>query len=151
MSEGPGAREAGLLTSLRGLMSTGLTLAETRLALLGNELEEQKVRIVEGLVLAVAGLFVLGVGVALFCALVLLLFWEGYRLPALALLTVAFVAGGGWLLATARRRLRSEGGPFRASLEELRQDRATVGGDAVRDGHAIPDPGPAGGSAASAP
>ncbi len=118
--------EAGLLASLRGLLVTGLDIAQARLALLGNELEEQKVRIVEGLVLAVAGLFVLGVGVALFCGLVLLLFWEGYRLPALALLTLAFLGGGGWLLTLARRRLRSEGGPFRASLDELRQDRAAL-------------------------
>lgn len=118
--------EAGLLASLRGLMGTGLDIVEARLALLGNELEEQKVRIVEGLVLAVAGLFALGVGVALFCGLVLMLFWEGYRLPALALLTLAFLAGGGWLLTQARRRLRSEGSPFRASLDELRQDRAAL-------------------------
>ncbi len=119
-------QETGLLASLRGLLATGLDIAQARLALLGNELEEQKVRIVEGLVLAVAGLFVLGVGVALFCGLVLLLFWEGYRLPALALLTLVFLGGGGWLLAQARRRLRSEGGPFRASLDELRQDRAAL-------------------------
>lgn len=126
MSDEASPRAAGLLASLRGLLLTGLALAENRLALLSNELEEQKVRIVHGLVMAVAGLFVLGVGLVLFCGFVLLLFWEGYRLPALAVLTLGFLGAGAWLLVSASRRLRTEGGPFRASVEELRQDRASV-------------------------
>lgn len=126
MSDEASPRAAGLLVSLRGLLLTGLALAENRLALLSNELEEQKVRIVHGLVMAVAGLFVLGVGLVLFCGFVLLLFWEGYRLPALAVLTLGFLGAGAWLLVSASRRLRTEGGPFRASVEELRQDRASV-------------------------
>ncbi len=122
----PAGRSAGLLASLRGLLLTGLSLAENRLALLSNELEEQKVRIVHGLVMAVAGLFVLGVGLVLFCGFVLMLFWEGYRLPALAVLTVGFLGAGAWLLLRANRRLRTEGGPFAASVAELRADRAAA-------------------------
>lgn len=118
----------GLLGSMRGLVRSALALAETRLALLSNELEEQKLRLVQGLVMAVAGLFVLGVGLVLFVGFVLLLFWEGYRLPALAALTLGFLGAGTWLLASARGRLRSEGGPFGASLAELRADRAAVEG-----------------------
>lgn len=117
---------AGLMSSLRGLLRTGLALAENRLALLSNELEEQKLRLVHGLVMAVAGLFVLGVGLVLLCGFVLLLFWEDYRLPALAVLTVAFLGAGTWLLVQARRRLRTAGGPFAASVAELRADRAAV-------------------------
>lgn len=116
----------GLMASLRGLLRTGLALAENRLALLSNELEEQKLRLVHGLVLAVAGLFVLGVGLVLLCGFVLLLFWEGYRLPALAILTLAFLAAGAGLLVQARRRLRTAGGPFAASVAELRADRTAV-------------------------
>lgn len=119
---------AGLLGSLRSLLATGLGLLETRLAILGNELEEQKVRLVEGLMLAVAGLLVLGVGLTLLCGLVLLLFWEGYRLQALAVLTLCFLGGGAALLALSRRRLRADGGPFRTTLDELRQDRAALDG-----------------------
>lgn len=116
----------GLLASLRGVLASGLSLLETRLALLGTELEEQKIRLVQGLLLALAGLFVLGVGVTLFCGLVLMLFWEGYRLPALAVLTLGFLGVGVALLIAARRRLRAEGGPFRATLDELRLDRAAL-------------------------
>lgn len=128
MSEQAGPLSAGLLSSLRGLLMSGLALAETRLALLSNELEEQKLRLVQGLVMALAGLFVLGVGLVLFVGLVLLLFWDGYRLPALAALTLVFLGAGAWLLVSARRRLRSDGGPFGATLAELRADRAAVAG-----------------------
>jgi uncharacterized membrane protein YqjE len=131
VSEQAGPRSAGLLASLRGLLMSGLALAETRLALLSNELEEQKLRLVQGLVMAVAGLFVLGVGLVLFAGFVLLLFWDGYRLPALAALTLGFLGAGAWLLA--RRRLRSDGGPFGATLAELRADRAAVAGRDDRD------------------
>ena len=133
MSEQAGPRSAGLLASLRGLLMSGLALAENRLALLSNELEEQKLRLVHGLVMAVAGLFVLGVGLVLFVGFVLLLFWDGYRLPALAVLTLGFLGAGAWLLASARRRLRSDGGPFGATLAELRADRAAVAGRDDRD------------------
>lgn len=133
MSEQAGPLSAGLLSSLRGLLMSGLALAETRLALLSNELEEQKLRLVQGLVMALAGLFVLSVGLVLFVGLVLLLFWDGYRLPALAALTMGFLGAGAWLLVSARRRLRSDGGPFGATLAELRADRAAVAGRDDRD------------------
>ena len=133
MSDNAGPRSAGLLASLRGLLLSGLALAENRLALLSNELEEQKLRLVQGLVMAVAGLFVLGVGLVLFAGFVLLLFWESYRLPALAALTLGFLGAGAWLLASARRRLRSEGGPFGATLAELRADRAAIEGRSDKD------------------
>lgn len=133
MSEQAGPLSAGLLSSLRGLLMSGLALAETRLAILSNELEEQKLRLVQGLVMALAGLFVLSVGLVLFVGLVLLLFWDGYRLPALAALTLGFLGAGAWLLVSARRRLRSDGGPFGATLAELRADRAAVAGRDDRD------------------
>jgi uncharacterized membrane protein YqjE len=122
----PDATGAGLMASLRGLLCTGLALAENRLALLSNELEEQKLRLVYGLVMVVAGLFVLGVGLVLMCGFVLQLLWEGYRLPALAVLTLAFLGAGAWLLARARRHLHTIGGPIAASVDELRADRVAV-------------------------
>jgi uncharacterized membrane protein YqjE len=69
----------------------------------------------------------------LFAGFVLLLFWESYRLPALAALTLGFLGAGAWLLASARRRLRSEGGPFGATLAELRADRAAIEGRSDKD------------------
>ncbi len=71
MSEASGS---GLLGNLRALADAGLDLVQTRLALLGNELEEQKVRVVEGLVLALAGVLLLVVASVLLCGFVVMLF-----------------------------------------------------------------------------
>ena len=55
---------------------------------------------------ALLGLLLLGLGLLLLIAFVLVLLWDGYRLPALGVLTVLCVAGGLLLLQAAKRRLR---------------------------------------------
>ena len=124
MSEASGA---GLLGNLRALADAGLDLVQTRLALLGNELEEQKVRVVEGLVLALAGVLLLVVATVLLCGFVVMLFAEGYRLAALGVITAAFAGAGAWLVARGGQRLRGGGVPFQASMDELRKDREAIG------------------------
>jgi uncharacterized membrane protein YqjE len=112
----------GLLASLRTLLETGVQLARVRVELLGNELEEQKLRLAHGLVLAVAGVLMLLVAVLLACGFVLLLVQEGHRLAALGVMAVAVTAGGVALLRAGSTRLRSPAGVFPATLEELRRD-----------------------------
>lgn len=116
----------GLLASLRRAVDTGLELAQVRLALLGTELEEQKLRIASGLALGALGILATAVGTVLLCGLILLLAGEAYRLTALVVLTLLFLAGGALLVAAATRRLHSAGSMFQASVHELKQDWATV-------------------------
>lgn len=116
----------GFLAPLRALADSGLELLRVRLELLGNELEEQKVRITEGLLMAMLGAMLIALAALLVCLFVLVLFWEGYRLPALAVMTVLVMAGGVWLLQAGRRRLRSGGAMFQATLEELQHDRESL-------------------------
>jgi len=122
----PGAAGGGLLVSLRRLIATALELGQTRLELIGNELEEQKLRILAGLVWAALGVMMVGVGVVLLAGCIVLLFWEGYRLQALAVLTFAFLAGGALMLRHATARLKTPAGAFAASIAELAQDRAAL-------------------------
>ncbi len=117
---------AGFLAPLRALADSGLELLRVRLELLGNELEEQKVRITEGLLLAMLGAMLIALAALLVCLFVLVMFWDGYRLQALGVMTVLVVGAGVMLLQAGRRRLRSSGAMFQASLEELRQDRETL-------------------------
>ena len=127
MTEGrPGPPGGGLFVSLRRLIATALELAQVRLELLGTELEEQKLRILDGLVWAALGVLLLGVGLALFAGFVVLLVGEGYRLQALGALTLLFLAGGALLLRHARARLKTPPGAFAASVAELVQDRSAV-------------------------
>jgi uncharacterized membrane protein YqjE len=116
----------GLLASLRTLLHTGVQMARVRIELLGNELEEQKLRLAHGLMLAVAGLLLLLVALVLACGFVLLLVQEGHRLAALAVMVLAIGGGGVALVRAGTARLRSPAGIFQATLDELARDRAAL-------------------------
>lgn len=120
---GPGTA-GGLFDSLRRLLATALGLAQVRLALFGTELEAEKLRLFDALWRAALGLLFLGVALVLAVAFVLLLFQDTYRLAALGVTVLLFIAAGAGLLAWARAGLRAgEGGPFALSLGELQRDR----------------------------
>ncbi len=122
----PGATGGGLFVSLRRLIGTALELGQVRLELLGTEIEAQKIRILGGLIWAAFGVMCLFVGVVLLAGCIVFLFGEGYRLQALAVLTLAFLAGGGFAIRHARERLKTPPGAFAASVGELAQDRAAL-------------------------
>jgi len=126
---GPNVPPLGLFASLRRLLGTALELAQVRLALLGTELERAGQRLLDGLLWGGAALIVLGVGLLLLCAFLLMLVREDYRLAALGGLTVIFLGTAVWLLQTARSRLRSLQNLFELSLNELKQDLPTGGRD----------------------
>jgi len=126
---GPNVPPLGLFASLRRLLGTALELAQVRLALLGTELERAGQRLLDGLLWGGAALIVLGVGLLLLCAFLLMLVREDYRLAALGGLTVIFLGTAVWLLQTARSRLRNLQNLFELSLNELKQDLPTGGRD----------------------
>ena len=126
MGQGETGPAKGLFASLGRLAGTALEMAQVRLDLLGTELELEKERILSGLLFGMAALLVLGVGVVLCCGFVILLLWEGYRLPALGVMALFFVALGVHLLRAAQRRLRTPGGIFASSVAELARDRADL-------------------------
>jgi uncharacterized membrane protein YqjE len=122
MSETP--QGLGLFASLRQLLCTAVDTLELRLALLSNEIEQEKLRLFDGLLWAGLALLLLGLGALLLCAFVVVLFWDSHRLLALGTLALLFLGAGGWLLVRARVRLRSRGGLFNSSVAELARDRA---------------------------
>ena len=118
------------MQSLRRLADTAVGMVQVRLELFGTELEQEKQRLFDALLRAALGLLLTGLALVLAIAFVVLLFQEGYRLPAIGVLTLLFGGIGGWLLHGARTRLRSgSDGPFGLSLSEMRRDR-----DALRGG-----------------
>lgn len=116
----------GLFVSVRRLLATLLELAQVRLELVAAEIEIEKLRLFDALLLALAALLGLGVGAVMLCAFVVVLAGEAHRLAALGALALLFIGGSGLALREARARLRSPGTLFDASAAELARDRAEL-------------------------
>ena len=113
-----------MFTSLRQLLATVVETAQVRLALLSNEIEQEKLRLFDALLWAGLALLLLGLGAVLLCAFIVVLFWDSHRLLALGALSALFLGAGLWLMQAARQRLQTPGGLFSASAQELGRDRA---------------------------
>jgi uncharacterized membrane protein YqjE len=120
------ASRAGLFESLRQLLHTALELAQVRLELLVTDLQLEKLRLVEVALRALLGLLLLGLGLLLLIGFLLMLLWDGYRLPALGVLTLLCIGGGLLLLHAAKRRLREGDELFAATRAEFERDRAAL-------------------------
>ena len=121
---GPNVPASGLFASLRRLLGTALELAQVRLELLSSEVEFEKRRLFDSLLRAAIGLSLLGVGLVLLCAFLILLMSENYRLAALGVMALLILIAALLLLGSARQRLRSPKGVFSASVSELKRDRS---------------------------
>lgn len=116
----------GLFASLRRLLGTLLEIAQVRLELLGTDLELEKQRLFDALLLGLLALLMAGVGLVLLCGFIILLFWDGYRLAAVGVMMMLVLLTAVWLVRAARRRLQTPNGIFEASLAELQRDRAEL-------------------------
>ena len=130
------ASPPGLVDSLRRLLGGALESVQVRLDLLAVELEQEKRRLLQALLLGALALLMLGVGTVLLVGLLLLLLQEGYRLAALAVLALAFLGGGFALVRLAGQRLASPGGIAAATRGELARDRQALVGQGAGNGAA---------------
>lgn len=120
--------ESGLLASARRLLSTLTAIASTRLELLGNELQEERLRLTQMLFFALSALFCFGMGIMLLTAFVVVLFWDDNRLAAIAVPGILFFAAGALLTVLLRGKAREKSSLFSASLAELAEDRQHLEG-----------------------
>ncbi len=116
----PGGRE-GFFAALQNIAATLLAIGQTRLELLGNELEAEKLRTLRMLLLALAGVFCAGVGVLLVVALLTLLLWE-QRLGLVLALALLFLAAAVVFYRALMRMVNSPASAFAATLAELNED-----------------------------
>jgi uncharacterized membrane protein YqjE len=116
------SQPTGLLESLKRLTGTLLSIIQTRLELLANELEEERLRVRQMLFYGSVALFLFSMATMLLTVFVVVLFWNSYRLEVLGGLTVLFLCAGllVWnaLLRVARERPKL----FSTSLAELTDD-----------------------------
>jgi len=117
------AESTGLMESLERLAGTVLAIFQTRLELLSNEMEEERVRIEQMLLYGSVALFFFGLAIMLLTAFIVVLFWDSHRLLVLGGFTALFFVAGLLVLNELRRVAREKSKLFSASLAELADDR----------------------------
>lgn len=120
-------KPAGVLGSLKGWVATLVEVAHTRLEILSTEVEEEKLRIVQMLLFAVAALFFLGLGIVFVALFATVLFWETHRLFTLGALALLFLAAGSGAAFLWHGKAREKSRLFADSLGELAKDRSRLG------------------------
>ena len=113
----------GVLASLRGLAATAAAIAQTRLELLGNELQEYGIHGLRMLALIAVALFCGATGVLLVTAWIVIALWDEHRLLTLGVLALLYFAGCAAALFALKARAAGRPKLFAASLAELRRDR----------------------------
>ena len=125
MAKEPGTGSAtgftGPLGALKNIAVTLLSTLQTRLALLGNEVQLEKRLIAQQLGAGLALVFCLGLGVLLAVALAVHVWWD-QRLLVLGASTILFLALAAYFYAVLRRTLSVKDELFSATLAELQKD-----------------------------
>jgi uncharacterized membrane protein YqjE len=116
------AESTGLMESLERLAGTLLAIFQTRLELLSNEMEEERVRIEQMLLYGSVALYFFGLSIMLLTTFIVVLFWDSHRLLVLGGFTALFFVAGLLVLNELRRVAREKSKLFSASLAELADD-----------------------------
>jgi uncharacterized membrane protein YqjE len=113
----------GLMGSARRLLSTLTSIVSTRLELLANELQEERLRLAQMLLLALFALFCFCMVILLLTVFIVVLFWDDHRLAVLGMLGAVFFVLGTLAAVLLRGKAQAGSQLFSASLAELAKDR----------------------------
>ena len=123
---GAGRQAGGLLDSIKTLARSLLALGQTRLEILGNEVEEQRALFLREVLLAVVAAFFLGLGVVFTALFFVLIVPIEFRPYVIGLFAVVFFAACGAIFATLRATRRDRPRTFSATIQELGKDRESL-------------------------
>ncbi len=118
--------QENLLSSIKGLASTGASIAQTRLELLSLDVQIARSKFISLLVMIISALFFLFFGLVMLALLIVIYSWETDRMMALGLLTGAFLSIGIILALLITQSLRKMPKLFEASISELAKDREAL-------------------------
>ena len=119
----------GLMGSFKRLLSTLTSIVSTRLELLANELQEERLRLTQMLLFALLALFCFGMGLLLLTLFIVVLFWDDHRLAVLGVLCIFFFLLGTVMTLLLRNKAQAQSRLFSASLAELSKDKEQLGTD----------------------
>ena len=115
--------QENLLSSLKNLVSTGASIAQTRLELISTDVQIARSKFISLLAMIVFALFFLFFGLVMLALLIVIYSWETDRILALTLLASGFLAVGVILAAVILQSLRTMPKLFEATISELQKDR----------------------------
>jgi uncharacterized membrane protein YqjE len=116
-------QSAGLMDSVKRLASTLISIVSTRLELLANELQEERLHLTQMFFLSLIALFCFGMALLLLTIFVTVLFWDDHRIAVLGGLCALFFVSGALIAVLLRSKAQSRPRLFSASLAELAKDR----------------------------
>ncbi|OAZ89971.1 phage holin family protein [Halomonas sp. G11] len=122
MALGPTQR---VFSAAKRLLNSLIANGETRLRLAVVELEEERSRLLVLLLLAGASLLLLLLGVATLVALVVVLFWDTYRLAAIGGSALVLIMASFTLAVIALRQAKQHT-LLKETLNQLAADRALL-------------------------
>ena len=118
--------QENLLSSIKGLASTGASIAQTRLELLSLDVQIARSKFISLLAMIISALFFLFFGLVMLALLIVIFSWETDRMMALGLLTGAFLSVGLILTFFITQSLSKMPKLFEASITELAKDREAL-------------------------
>lgn len=125
MTDGtPGRARGGLRGALGNLGASVLGLMRTRLELAAIELDQERERAIEALILVHVAVLSFAFALLAASTLVVIWFWDSYRIAALSSMTIAYLVIGLVALWRFTRPRRPDDRPLAGTLSELERDRA---------------------------
>ena len=118
--------QENLLSSIKNLVSTGASIAQTRLELISVDVQIARAKLISLLVMIVSALFFLFFGLVMLALFIVIYSWESDRMTALALLTGGFLSIGLILALLIMQSLHTMPKLFEASIAELAKDRESL-------------------------
>ena len=116
-------QSAGLMDSVKRLASTLISIISTRLELLANELQEERLHLTHMFFLSLLALFCFGMALLLLTIFITVLFWDDHRIAVVGGLCAFFFVSGTLIALLLRNKAQSRPKLFSASLAELARDR----------------------------
>ncbi len=123
--QGMDERRAGILASLRRLLQTVLAIAQNRLELLLVEMQEERWRFFDALLLAGAVLILAAMTLMVVTITLVVVCVEANRLDLLVAMMVLFLVATIVAFWRLRTRLKNWA-PFSGTLAELKRDKACL-------------------------
>ena len=115
--------QENLLSSLKNIVATGASIAQTRLELLSVDVQIARSKFISLLVMIIGASFFLFFGLVMLSLLIVIYSWETNRMLALGLLTCGFITIGLILVFLVMQSLRTMPKLFEASIAEFAKDR----------------------------